>query len=184
MEQEIHITLRFSLATGKVGLNEIVYKLKELRDPLMLKILERVLKGYDDLISERLSRTDIYSTKARKGLGRHLRKGDPEERFCRVRKIRKRGYRKNNCCFSTVFGKLNLRLTTSLLERVFREIGRRLKRIAWGWSDKAATNISKMIMIRQYSRDKWEQYWQEKLGIKGYFDIQFRSIELSPCEHF
>jgi hypothetical protein len=43
MEQEIHITLRFSLATGKVGLNEIVYKLKELRDPLMLKILERVL---------------------------------------------------------------------------------------------------------------------------------------------
>jgi 2'-5' RNA ligase len=43
MEQEIHITLRFSLATGKAGLNEIVYKLKEVRNPLMLKILERVL---------------------------------------------------------------------------------------------------------------------------------------------
>jgi hypothetical protein len=28
MEQEIHITLRLNLATGKVGLNEIVYKLK------------------------------------------------------------------------------------------------------------------------------------------------------------
>ncbi|MEA1971189.1 MAG: hypothetical protein U9N37_06190 [Thermodesulfobacteriota bacterium] len=41
--------------------------------------------------------------------------------------------------------------TTSLLERVFREIGRRLKRIAWGWSDEAVTNISKMIMIKQYS---------------------------------
>jgi hypothetical protein len=54
MEQEIHITLRYSLANGKVGLNEIVYKLKELRDPLMLKILERVLMIYDDLISERL----------------------------------------------------------------------------------------------------------------------------------
>jgi hypothetical protein len=457
MEQEIHITLRFSLATGKVGLNEIVYKLKELQDPLMLKILERILRGYDDLISERLSRTDIYSTKARKGLGRHLRKGDLEERFCRGRKIRKRGYRKNNRCFSTVFGKLDLRLrvdqccncgayyspllsalkvgqyarketnfehevieavidtnyrrlidgrsidislggihnivvgsdigqtfqepvsvedlsaimadgtgvkqqqgrkgelravigitkggcveplgsftntewpeiernikerikeaepynipfiydgepglddflsdvadsqrctwhgprglyhclwqdglkkkdsrpetdkikqligielpkgdfeilkeedkeqvktkyesskleikelietfrekgykhgtsylenlsdrlftnielwlktgiiapkTTSLLERVFREIGRRLKRIAWGWSDKAVTNISKMIMIRQYSRDKWEQYWKEKLGIKGYFNIEILSVKLSPCEHF
>ena len=457
MEQEIHITLRFSLATGKVGLNEIVYKLKELQDPLMLKILERILRGYDDLISERLSRTDIYSTKARKGLGRHLRRGDLEERFCRGRKIRKRGYRKNNRCFSTVFGKLDLRLrvdqccncgayyspllsalkvgqyarketnfehevieavidtnyrrlidgrsidislggihnivvgsdidqtfqgpvsvedlsaimadgtgvkqqqgrkgelravigitkggcveplgsftntewpeiernikerikeaepynipfiydgepglddflsdvadsqrctwhgprglyhclwqdglkkkdskpetdkikqligielpkgdfeilkeedkeqvktkyesskleikelietfrekgykhgtsylenlsdrlftnielwlktgiiapkTTSLLERVFREIGRRLKRIAWGWSDKAVTNISKMIMIRQYSRDKWEQYWKEKLGIKGYFNIEILSVKLSPCEHF
>ena len=59
MEQEICITLRFNLATGKVGLNEIVYKLKELRDPLMLKILEQVLMSYDDLISERLSRTYI-----------------------------------------------------------------------------------------------------------------------------
>ena len=110
MEQEIHITLRFNLATGKVGLNEIVYKLKELQDPLMLKILEELLMGYDDLISERLSRTDIYPSKARKGLGRHLRKGDPQERFCRGRKIRKRGYRKNNRHFSTVFGESDLRL--------------------------------------------------------------------------
>jgi hypothetical protein len=69
--------------------------------------------------------------------------------------------------------------TTSLLERVFREIGRRLKKIAWGWSDKAVTNISKMIMIKQYSRDKWEKYWKEKLGIKGYFDIQIKIVELS-----
>jgi hypothetical protein len=457
MEQEIHITLRFNLATGKVGLNEIVYKLKELRDPLMLKILEQVLMSYDDLISERLSRTDIYPSKARKGLGRHVRKGDCEERFCRGRKIRKRGYRSRARRFSTVFGKLDLRLrmaeccncgafyspllsalkvgryarneanfehavieavidtnyrrlidgrsidislggihnivvgsdvdqvyqdsisledlsgimadgtgvkqykgrkgelravigitnagkveplgsftntewpeieqtvkerikeaepykipfiydgepglddfladvaesqrctwhgprglyhalwedglkkkesqpetdkikqligielaegnfeilkeedkeqvrikyetskteieeliktfqekgykhgasylenlserlftnielwlktgviapkTISLLERVFREIGRRLKRIAWGWSDKVATNLSKMIMIRQYSRKKWEQYWKEKLGINGYFNIRIASVELSPCKHF
>jgi len=457
MEQEIHITLRFNLAIGKVNLNEIVYRLKELRDPLMLKILEGILKGYDDLIAERLSQTKIYPSKARKGLGRHVRKGDPEGRFCRGRKIRKRGYRRRPRRFSTVFGKMELPLrvaecrncgayyspllsalkvgryarretnfehevieavidtnyrrlidgrsidislggihnivvgsdidqsfqepvsvedlsaimadgtgvkqqkgrkgelravigitkggsvdplgcftntewpeiernikerikeagpynipfiydgepglddflsdvaesqrctwhgprglyhslwedglkkkdskpetdkikqligielpegdfeilkeedkeqvktkyetskseirdliktfrekgykhgasylenlsdrlftnielwlktgiiapkTTSLLERVFREIGRRLKRIAWGWADKSVTNISKMIMIRQYSRDKWEQYWKEKLGIKGYFDIDIISVKLSPCEHF
>lgn len=457
MEQEIHITLRFNLANGKVGLNEIVYRLKELRDPLMLKILEQILMSYDDLISERLSRTDIYPSKARKGLGRHLRKGDPEERFCRGRKIRKRGWRSRPRQFSTVFGKLDLRLrvgqcrtcgafyspllsalqigryarresnfennvieavidtnyrrlidgrsidislggihnivvgsdidetlhesicpgdlsaimadgtglkqhkgrkgelravigltkagcveplgcytntewpdiernikerikeaepynipfiydgepglddflsdvaesqrctwhgprglyhalwedglkkkqsqpetdkikqfigielpegdfeilkqedkeqvksryesskseikdliktfrekgykhgtaylenlserlftnielwlktgiiapkTTSLLERVFREIGRRLKRIAWGWADKTVTNLSKMIMIRQYSREKWEQYWKEKLGIKGYFSIEISAVKMSPCKHF
>ncbi|MBS3917641.1 MAG: hypothetical protein KG012_02010, partial [Deltaproteobacteria bacterium] len=68
--------------------------------------------------------------------------------------------------------------TTSLLERVFREIGRRLKKIAWGWSDQAVTNLSKMILIRQYARDKWEQYWKEKLGIKGYFTIQIQSVEI------
>ena len=110
MEQEIHITLRFNLAIGKVNLNEIVYKLKELRDPLMLKILEHILRSYDDIIAERLSRTDVYPSKARKGLGRHARKGDPEERFCRGRKISKRGYRSKPRRFSTVFGKLDLPL--------------------------------------------------------------------------
>ncbi|MBS3917553.1 MAG: hypothetical protein KG012_01565, partial [Deltaproteobacteria bacterium] len=63
MEQEIHITLRFTLATGEVNLNEIVYRLKELRDPLVLKILEQVLMSYDDLISERLRHTEIYPSK-------------------------------------------------------------------------------------------------------------------------
>jgi hypothetical protein len=457
MEQEIHITLRFNLATGKVSLNEIVYKLKELRDPLMLKILERVLMSYDDLISKRLSRTDIFPSNARKGLGRHFRKADPQERYCRGRKVVKRGYRKDLRSFSTAFGKLDFRLrmvqcckcgayyspllralkvdryarketnfehevieavidtnyrrlidgrsidislggihnivvgsdidetfqesvspgdllaimadgtglkqykghkgelraiigitrggsveplgcftntewpdiersvkerikeaepfhipfiydgepgldgflsdvaesqrctwhgprglyhalwedgvkkkqsqpetdkikqfigielppgdfeilkeedkeqvksryesskseikeliktfrkkgyhhgtaylenlserlftnielwlktgviapkTISLLERVFREIGRRLKRIAWGWTDNTVTNLSKMIMIRQYSREKWEQYWKEKLDIKGYFDIAIISVKLSSCEDF
>jgi hypothetical protein len=110
MEQEIHITLRFNLAIGKVNLNEIVYRLKELRDPLMLRILEEILRGYDDLISERLSQTKIYPSKARKGLGRHVRKGDPEGGFCRGRKIRKRGYRRRPRRFSTVFGKMELPL--------------------------------------------------------------------------
>jgi hypothetical protein len=204
MEQEIHITLRFNLAIGKVTLNEIVYKLKELRDPLMLKILEHIVRSYDDIIAERLSRTDLYPSKARKGLGRHVRKGDPEQRFCRGRKVVKIGYRKKPRTISTVLGNLSLPIretqclncgarysplltapkTTSLLERVFREIGRRLKRIAWGWSDAAVTNISKMIMIKQYSRDKWEKYWKEKLGIKGYFDSEIRSTRLSACTHF
>jgi hypothetical protein len=457
MEQEIHIVLRFNLAIGKVNLNEIVYRLKELQNPLMLRILEQVLRGYDDLIMERLSRTDLYPSKARKGLGQHIRKDDPQERYCRGRKIRKRGYRSRPRRISTVFGKLDLPLrrgeccncgalyspllsalqvsryarketnfehqvieavidtnyrrlidgrsidislggihnvvvgsdidetfqksvspadlsaimadgtgvkqhqgrkgqlravigitkgggvepigcftntewpeiertikgrikeaepynipfiydgepglddflsdvaeaqrctwhgprglyhalwedglkkkesqpetekikqfigielpegdfeilkeedkeqvksqyerskseikdlirtfrekgykhgtaylenlsdrlftnielwlktgiiapkTISLLERVFREIGRRLKRIAWGWADKTVTNLSKMIMIRQYSRDKWEQYWKEKLGIKGYFSIEISAVKMSPCTHF
>lgn len=449
MEHQIYITLGYDLATGDVNLNEIVYRLKELRDDLMLRILEQILKGYDDFIAECLSRTDIYPSKKRKGLGQHLRKDDANRRFCRGRKVRKRGYRKHPRKISTVFGDLVLPIrevecckcgtrycpllralkigayahkemnfehevieavidtnyrrlidgrsidislggihnmvvgsdidtlyqdsvevekmsavmadgtgvkqqkgrkgelrvaigiteagqveplgcftntdwseieqtikerinqakalnipfvydgepglddflsgvaqsqrctwhgprglyhalwedglkkkdsqpetdklkqligielpegdfeilkdedkqpvkdryeaskkeitelietfrekgyrhgaaylenlsqrlfthieiwlktgviapkTTSLLERVFREIGRRLKRIAWGWSDKAVTNLSKMIMIKQYSREKWEQYWKEKLGIKGYFNIHIASV--------
>jgi len=52
MEKGIYITLRFNLAIGKVNLNEIVYRLKEFGDALMFKILEQILRGYDDLISE------------------------------------------------------------------------------------------------------------------------------------
>lgn len=457
MDQEIHITLTFRLAIGKATLNEIVYRLKELRDPLMLRVLEKILSSYDDLIAERLSRTKIYPSKARKGLGRHFRRTDPDGRLCRGRRVRKRGYRRRPRQFTTVFGKLDLPLrvvecctcgafyspllsalqvgryarkeanfehkvieavidtnyrrlidgrsidislggihnivvgsdvdqiyqdsicvedlsgimadatgvkqykgrkgelravigvttagrveplgcfsntewseierlikerikeaepynipflydgepglddflaqtaesqrctwhgprglyhalwedglkkkesqpeidkikhligielpegdfellkeqdkeqvetqyenskaqigelietfrqrgyphgasylenlsqrlfthieiwlktgviapkTISLLERVFREIGRRLKRIAWGWSDKTATNLSKMIMLRQYARDKWETYWKQKLGIEDNFTIQIKSLQLSPCKHF
>jgi len=39
MEQQIHITLQFDLAIGKVNLNEIVYRLEQLKNPLMLKML-------------------------------------------------------------------------------------------------------------------------------------------------
>ncbi len=110
MRQQIHITLSFELATGKVNLNEIVYQLKQIRDPLMLGILKQILTGYDDLISDRLSHHGgvFPPSKRRKGLGRHIRKNDPEGRFCHGRKIRRRGYRNQPREISTVFGKLKL----------------------------------------------------------------------------
>jgi hypothetical protein len=457
MEQAVNITLRYKLSIGETNLNEMVYGLKELRDGLMLQILEQILKNYDDLISDRLSHTEIYPSKARKGLGRHVCKGDPNGRPCRGRKVYKRGYRQEPRKIATVFGELALPIrtvtcrrcgaryspllstlgigpyarremnfenevieavidtnyrrlidgrsidislggihnivvgsdidnqfqdpvsakdllavmadgtgvkqkegqkgelrtvigisksgrveplgcftntpwaevekiikerikdteryeipfiydgepgldtfladiaqsqrctwhgprglyhalwedglkkkesqtdidkikqligielpqedfqilkeqdkesvkvkyesskaeiqeliktfyekgyqhgasyleklserlftnieiwlktgviapkTTSLLERVFREIGRRLKRIAWGWSDTAITNLSKMILIKQYSRDKWGSFWKEKLGIKGNFCIHVFSIQIQQCLNF
>ena len=50
MEQKIYITLGFKLTTGKVNLNEIVYRLKEIRDSLMLQVLEKILTWYDAVI--------------------------------------------------------------------------------------------------------------------------------------
>jgi len=37
----------------------------------------------------------------------------------------------------------------SLPERVFGELGCRLKRIAWGWPGKVVTNLSKMIILEK-----------------------------------
>ena len=459
MEQQIHITLWFHLATGKVNLNEIVYRLQELKNPLMLRVLEKILCSYDDLITERLGhqRGVICPSKSRKGLGRHVRKADANSRYCHGRRIKKRGYRSHPRRFSTVFGNLDLPIrvaecctcgarysplldalkvcpyvrketnlehqvidavidtnyrrlieghsidislggvhnvvvgsdidqydqvpidldnlsaimadgtgvkqqkgkkgelravigvttdgsveplgtfvnttwdriervikerikqtkasgipfiydgepgldnflsqvtetqrctwhgprglyhslwedglkkkdsqpqidklkhligielpqtdyellkeedkhtvqkqyesskteirdlinifkekgyhhgaeylenltrrlfthveiwlktgviapkTTSLLERIFREIGRRIKHIAWGWSDSAVSKLSKMIILKKYSKEKWKQYWKSKLGIEGNFSIQISQVELCPCPHF
>jgi hypothetical protein len=459
MEQQVHITLQFEIATGKVNLNEIVYRLDQIKNTVMLEVLKAILANYDDLIAQRLSRQGgvITPSKMRKGLGRHIRKDDPKNRFCHGRTIRKRGYRKRPRIISTVFGKLELPIrvaeccvcgtrysplldalkvapysrketnfehevieavidtnyrrliegrsvdislggihnlvvgsdiaqleeadvdlddlsaimadgtgykrqrgkkgelrsvigittggkveplgtfantqwgeiekiikdrfketkasgipfiydgepglddfladvtesqrctwhgprglyhslwedglkkkdsqpqidklkhligielpqddyellddkdkesveekyrsskmeidelidvfrehgyhkgatylenlsnriftnielwlktgviapkTTSLLERIFREIGRRVKRIAWGWADATVTNLSKMIILKKYSKGKWEKYWKQKLGIKGYFSIRFVHAEIRPCHNF
>lgn len=459
MEQQIHITLQLEIATGKVNLNEIVYRLDQIKNTVMLEVLKAILASYDDLIAQRLSRQGgvITPSKMRKGLGRHVRKDDPKNRFCHGRTIRKRGYRKRSRIISTVFGKLELPIrvaeccvcgtrysplldalkvapysrketnfehevieavidtnyrrliegrsidislggihnlvvgsdieqieeadvqlddlsaimadgtgykrqrgkkgelrsvigittggkveplgtfantqwgeiekiikdrfketkatgipfiydgepglddfladvtesqrctwhgprglyhslwqdgvkikdsqpqidklkhligielpqddyellddkdkeaveekyrsskteiaelidvfrengyykgakylenlsdriftnielwlktgviapkTTSLLERIFREIGRRVKRIAWGWADATVTNLSKMIILKKYSKAKWEKYWKQKLGIKGYFSICFVHAEIRPCHNF
>jgi hypothetical protein len=74
--------------------------------------------------------------------------------------------------------------TTSMLERIFREIGRRIKRIAWGWSDATVTKLSKMIILKKYSNEKWEQFWKQKLGIEGHFSICFVQAEIQPCHNF
>ena len=93
-----------------IYLNEIVYRLEQVKNPLMLQILETILMSYDDLVSQRLSPQAgvICPSKIRKGLGRHIRKGDPKKRFCHGRRIRKRGYRSRKRTISTVFGKLQL----------------------------------------------------------------------------
>jgi hypothetical protein len=106
MKRYISITCDFDLAIGKVNLNEIVYRLKELRDSLMLRILKQILVSYDDLIVDRVTRTKLYPSKMRKGLGRHVRKDDAEERFCRGRKVYRRGHR--NRKIKTVFGSLDM----------------------------------------------------------------------------
>ena len=89
-------------------LNEIVYRLQDLRDSLMVRTLEMILFGYDDLICERLS--ESYPSESRKGLGRHLMREGADGRWCRCRRVPKRGYRNAPRRVATVFGKLEVPL--------------------------------------------------------------------------
>ncbi len=49
---------------------------------------------------------------------------------------------------------------SSMVERVMRELGRRLKRIAYGWSPKGAEKMSRIILKRFTQPKEWEAYWK------------------------
>jgi len=56
---------------------------------------------------------------------------------------------------------------SSMIERLMRELGRRLKRIAFGWSERGAAKIARIIIKRVTSAREWTAYWQKRLRIVG-----------------
>ena len=68
------------------------------------------------------------------------------------------------------FGHLSPKVT-SQLERFMREIGRRIKKIAWNWSAKGVAILCHIILIRCMNNDLWENYWKKILNLTGNLKI-------------
>lgn len=68
---------------------------------------------------------------------------------------------------------------SSMIERMMREIGRRIKKIGFGWSPKGAAKMTRIIIKRITSANQWEQYWSEKLRVSGKLKISFLGCELA-----
>jgi hypothetical protein len=68
--------------------------------------------------------------------------------------------------------------TTSFLERLMRELGRRLKRIAFGWSESGAAQMARLILRRIVNHEDWEAYWHRRLGIQNRVHISLRAIKV------
>lgn len=66
--------------------------------------------------------------------------------------------------------------TTSILENIIRELGRRVKKLGWNWSDEGAEQMAKMVMLRRFDRELWEKYWQQELGLNGRCKIEIKGI--------
>jgi hypothetical protein len=66
--------------------------------------------------------------------------------------------------------------TTSKLERLMREIGRRLKKIAFGWSEKGAEQMTRILIRKIVNPEEWEDYWKKILRLDGNVKILFRSV--------
>jgi len=67
--------------------------------------------------------------------------------------------------------------TTSILENMMRELGRRVKKLGWNWSDEGIVRIAKIILLRHYDREAWDSYWREALGLRNRCQIQILSLE-------
>jgi hypothetical protein len=64
----------------------------------------------------------------------------------------------------------------SMIERMMREIGRRLKKIAFGWSEKGAAKMARIIIKRITSAAKWDEYWKDRLRLNGNVVILLRGV--------
>ena len=56
---------------------------------------------------------------------------------------------------------------SSMVEKVMRELGRRIKKIAHGWSDRGVTKVARIILKRFANATAWEEYWQKRMEIIG-----------------
>lgn len=69
---------------------------------------------------------------------------------------------------------------TSFIERLMREVGRRLKRIAFGWRPENAAKMAGLILKRITDPLEWEQYWKKRLRLEGNVLFAFRGVKSSP----
>ena len=68
---------------------------------------------------------------------------------------------------------------SSLIERVMRELGRRIKKLAYNWSDKGVAKIASIILKKFTHKKEWEAYWKDKLGIVGNVVLNIGNYKIS-----
>ncbi|MFW6158046.1 MAG: ISH6 family transposase [Planctomycetota bacterium] len=66
---------------------------------------------------------------------------------------------------------------SSMIERMMREIGRRLKKIAFGWRESGAAKIARIIIKRITTAGEWEAYWKRRLRIRGNVVLFYRGVK-------
>lgn len=66
---------------------------------------------------------------------------------------------------------------TSLVERIMREIKRRIKRMGYKWSKKGAEKMTRLILLQLSSTKRhWESHWNEKMGIDADIKLNFLGV--------
>ena len=67
---------------------------------------------------------------------------------------------------------------SSMIERMMRELARRLKRMAFGWSEEGAAKMARIIIKRFTSAGQWEKNWRNKRRIQDNILLVIRAIKV------
>ena len=94
-----------------------------------------------------------------------------------IQNIRKRGFVKaatyleqsRNWMFGYVRRWLALGIVcpraSTFIERTMRELGRRVKKLAYGWKEKGLGKITNMLLKIFADENAWQEYWLKRMNI-------------------
>jgi len=67
----------------------------------------------------------------------------------------------------------------SLLERVMREMGRRIKKIGASWKDKGVLAVARVLLTRIYNPEQWKAFWAKLLDLHGRCAVKSYALNFS-----
>lgn len=65
---------------------------------------------------------------------------------------------------------------TSKLERLMRELNRRIKKFAFNWSNKGCAKMTRIVIKLITDANSWEEYWIEKMKLSGNIKLSFTGV--------
>lgn len=68
---------------------------------------------------------------------------------------------------------------TSRIERLMRELGRRVKKIGFNWSAKGAARVTRILLKIIAGKNLWENEWREKLCLKNAVNLSLKDVYLA-----
>ena len=69
--------------------------------------------------------------------------------------------------------------TISQLERIMRELGRRLKTLGYGWTDEGLVRIAKILLKKIHEPDAWDEHWVKHGNIRGNCRVVIREVRIT-----
>ncbi len=66
---------------------------------------------------------------------------------------------------------------SSLIERFFRELRRRIKKLGYNWKAAGVGKITRIILKKYTRPEDWKKYWQERMRLTSSVHIFFRILQ-------